>query len=109
MLGQRGENSAFKRELIGSSDNAFTYYIKNLSSDNSDLTVLIAEHFDDIKNNFADKLKIMEDKGVTVVLEYCNGSAVNKALELMFTQSMENIIPGSHGVHKLAEYLLGVC
>lgn len=142
VLGQRGENAAFKRELIGStsedlirkaevpvlicpqeegspgkfllvhegsssSENAFEFYINNFGVVNSELIVLITEHFDDIKTSIVEKLKNLEDKGVKVVLENCNGSAAKKALELMNIHSIETIILGSHGKHKLAEYLLG--
>ena len=141
-LGQRGENSAFKRELIGStsedlirraevpvlicprkeaglgktllvhegsssSESAFTYYINNLGRSNSELIVLITGHFEDIKESMAEKLEILKDKGVNVVLEHCKGSAANKALELMDMHSIEAVILGSHGMHKLTEYLLG--
>ena len=142
VLGQRGENSAFKRELIGStsedlirraevpvlicpgkdvslgktlivhegstsSENAFTYYINNLSSYNSKLIVLITGHFDEIKINMKENLKNLKDKGVDVVFEHCNGHAAGKALELMDRYSIGTVILGSHGRHKLTEYLLG--
>ena len=142
VLGQRGENSAFKRELIGStsedlirraevpvlicpgkdaglnrvlivhegsssSENAIKYYIDNLCLSNSKLIVLITGHFDEIKANMEGNLKILKDKGVDVIFEQCNGHAAGKALELMDTYSIETVILGSHGKHKLTEYLLG--
>ena len=142
VLGQRGENSTLKRELIGSTSeelvrraevpvlicpgrdaglsrvlivhegssssvNALNYYIDNLCLANSKLIVLITGHIDEIKANMAENLKILKDKGVNVVFEHCNGHAAGKALELMDTYSIEAVILGSHGKHKLTEYLLG--
>ena len=55
----------------------------------------------------AEKLEYLENNGVNVVLEHCKGSAANKALELMDSHSIETVLLGSHGMHKLTEYLLG--
>jgi nucleotide-binding universal stress UspA family protein len=94
-------------EGSSSSESAFDFYIANFSDIISDLVVLITGHFDDIKIGLGDRLKILENKGVRVVLEHCNGSAAGKALEMMDNYSIETVILGSHGKHKLTEYLLG--
>lgn len=142
VLGQRGENAAYVRELIGStsedlirkslipvlicpsnqikldrilivyedsqsSANAFEYYINELSMYNSELTILIKDNFEDSSSKIKDKIISLEDSGIKIIVEHCYGSLAHKALEIMESSSLDTFVLGSHGKHKLAEYLLG--
>lgn len=142
VLGQRGENAAYAKELIGStsedlirrslipvlicpgdtvntdrilivfensksSENALEYYVNSLSEYNSDLTILVKKHIEELSSDFSLKIKKLKNMGKNVSVEYCKGSLANKAIEIMENSLIDAIVLGSHGKHKLTEYLLG--
>ena len=142
VLGQRGENASYARELIGStsedvirkslvpvlicpgdsvdlkrilivyedslsSENALNYYIKYLSVRNTHLTILVKEHFDEISTGFFDKIMKFNTTERQVSIEHCKGSLAHRAIEVMEEGAVDTFVLGSHGKHKLAEYLLG--
>ncbi len=142
VLGQRGENAAYVRELIGStsedlirkslvpvlicpgdiinldkilivyedsisSENALNYYINHLSVYNGELTILIKERYDELSNSVSQKVMKLKTSERNITIEHCKGSLANKAIEMMEDGSIDTFILGSHGKHKLTEYLLG--
>jgi nucleotide-binding universal stress UspA family protein len=142
VLGQRGENSAYVRELIGSttedlirkssvpvlicpgdninlnrilmvyedspsSDNAIDYYLRNFVSLNNELLILAKDHFDDMMQIISEKTTNLKNSGVKVSIEKCHGSIAHRAIEIMENSVIDTFILGSHGKHKLTEYLLG--
>lgn len=142
VLGQRGENSAYERELIGStsedlirkslvpvlicpgdnirmdrvlivyedsksSENALNYYINQLSVNNSELTILVKDHFEEISTVISKKIMKLKTSERNVYIKHCKGSLAHRAIELMENGSVDAFILGSHGKHKLTEYLLG--
>lgn len=142
VLGQRGENSAYAKELIGSTaedlirkssipvlicpvdkirtkrillvyehsssvENALKFYINELSSVNLELTILIKGHFADTSSMISDKISNLRKDGKKVTVENCHGSIAHRALEIMETGIIDMFVLGSHGRHKLTEYLLG--
>ncbi len=142
VLGQRGENAAYVRELIGStsedlirkslvpilicsgesmdldrilivyedsksSENALDYYINQISSNNSELTILIKDHFEELSQNIIQKVEKLKTEGKNIIIERCKGSLAHRAIEIMENGSIDTFILGSHGKHKLTEYILG--
>ena len=142
VLGQRGENAAYVRELIGStsedlirkslipvlicpgdtikldrilivyegsksSENAFNYYIDTLSENNSDLTILTKENFEELSADISQKVMNLKTSGKNVSIEYCKGSLAQKAIKIMENGFIDAFVLGSHGKNKLTEYLLG--
>ncbi|MEA1911879.1 MAG: universal stress protein [Spirochaetota bacterium] len=142
VLGQRGENASYARELIGStsedvirkslvpvlicpgntvnlkkilivyedclsSENAINYYIKYLSSNNTNLTILVKDHFNEISTGFYDKVMKLKTSERRISIEHCKGSLAHRAIEMMEEGIIDTFVLGSHGKHKLAEYLLG--
>ena len=142
VLGQRGENSAYIRELIGStsedlirkasvpvlicpgnsihldrilivyedspsSENAINYYLKNFTSTNSELIILVKDHFEEIKHSISLKTANLKNEGVNVSIEKCHSSIAHRAIEIMENGAVDTFILGSHGKHKLTEYILG--
>ena len=142
VLGQRGENSSYVRELIGStsedlirkslipvllcpgdtlnldrilivyeeslsSKNALKYYIEHLSEYNNELTILVKDNFDENSSYISSKIKVLNTLERNISIEYCKGSLAHKAVELMENGSIDAFVLGSHGKHKLTEYLLG--
>ncbi len=142
VLGQRGENAAYVRELIGStsedlirkslvpvlicpgdsinlerilivyeesmsSDNALNYYINEVSEYNCELIVLIKDHFEDLSRKVLEKIKDLKNTERDIKIEYCKGSLAHRAIEIMENGYIDAFILGSHGKHKLTEYLLG--
>lgn len=142
VLGQRGENAAYVRELIGStsedlirksfvpvlicpgetvnldrilivyeesmsSANALEYYISEVSDYNCELTILIKDHFEDLGRTVSEKIKELKSPERDIKIEHCKGSLAHRAIEIMENGSIDAFILGSHGKHKLTEYLLG--
>ena len=142
VLGQRGENASYARELIGSttedvirkslvpvlicpgdtanlkrilivyedsqsSENALNYYIKNLSANNTNLTILVKDHFDEISTGVYDKVMKLKTSERRISIEHCKGSLAHRAIVMMEEGAVDTFVLGSHGKHKLAEYLLG--
>lgn len=142
VLGQRGENAAYVRELIGStsedlirkslipvllcpgdfvnlnrilivyeeslsSENALKYYIDQLSEYNNELTILIKDKSVEIKDDIYQKIMKLNNSERSISIEHCKGSLAHKAIEMMENGSIDAFILGSHGKHKLTEYLLG--
>jgi len=142
VLGQRGENAAYVRELIGStsedlirkslipvllcpgnsanfnrilivyeesisSDKALKYYIDQISEYNKELTILIKDNSEELNSGIYQKLMKLNTSERTISIEYCKGSLAQKAIQMMENGSIDTFILGSHGKHKLTEYLLG--
>jgi len=142
VLGQRGENSAYARELIGStsedlirkslvpvlicpgdninldrllivyeesesSENALNFYFNHLCEKNSELTILIKDHFEDISKSISNKISESKNTEKNITIKHCKGSLAHGAVEMMEKGSIDAFILGSHGKHKLTEYLLG--
>jgi len=142
VLGQRGENSAYARELIGStsedlirkslvpvlicpgdninldrllivyeesksSENALNYYLNHLCGMSSELTILTKDNSDDIGKSILDKILELKCSNKNIKIKHCKGSLAHCAIDMMEEGSIDAFILGSHGKHKLAEYLLG--
>jgi nucleotide-binding universal stress UspA family protein len=142
VLGQRGENATYSRELIGSttedlirksripvlicpdeklnldrllliyensdsSEKSLEFYINELSPYNKHITVLIRDHYEATKSLLKEKLKKLESIGIEISLENCSGSVTHKAAEMMEKGKIDAFVLGSHGRHKITEFLLG--
>ena len=142
VLGQRGENAEYAKELIGSvsedlirkslipvlicpgdyiktdrilivyeqstsSKNALDFYINELSRENRELTILMKGHLDETSTSIDKKINNLKKDGKEITVEHCNGSLSHRALEIMETGIIDMFVLGSHGTHKLTEYLLG--
>ena len=142
VLGQRGENAAYKRELIGStsedlirksevpvlicpgdkinlnrtllvyegndsSENALDYYIREMSGISTVLQVITKFEMKDFPEDSLKKIDKLKQKNITVNIENCTSSLAQKSLEMMESGLVDVFLLGSHGKHKLTEYLLG--
>ncbi len=142
VLGQRGENASYKRELIGStsedlirksevpvlicpggninlnrallvyegndsSENAFNYFIRELSDNSTVLQIIAKNGMKDFSKECLEKIDFLKQKNITVNIESCEYAIAQKSLEMMEAGLVDVVILGSHGKHKLTEYLLG--
>jgi len=142
VLGQRGENAAYKRELIGStsedlirksevpvlicpgdkitlnrallvyegndsSENALDYFNRELSDNSAVLQIIAKNGMKDFNKECLKKIDILKQKNITVNIESCAYALAQKSLEMMDSGLVDVVILGSHGKHKLTEYLLG--
>ena len=90
-----------------SSENAINYYVKYLSSNNTNLTILVKDHFDEIGTGFYDKVMKLKTSERQISIEHCKGSLSHRAILMMEKGEVDTFVLGAHGKHKLAEYLLG--
>ena len=142
VMGQRGENAAYKRELIGStsedlirksevpvlicpgdkinlkrallvyegndsSENAIDYFNRELTGKNDVLYIIVKNKMKDLSKESLEKIEILKQKNINVIVENCSYSLAQKSLEMMESGLVDVFILGSHGKHKLSEYLLG--
>nr|MDA3940367.1 universal stress protein [Spirochaetia bacterium] len=94
-------------EESSSAENAFNYYLNELSLINRELTVLIKGNFETISRKIEEKITKLNKDGINVKVEQCHGSLAHRATEIMETGVIDTFVLGSHGKHKLTEYLLG--
>ncbi len=90
-----------------SSENAIDYYLRELSADSTVLQIIAKNEKKDFSEESLKKIKILKQNNIKVIIENCSYSLAQRSLEMMESGLVDVFVLGSHGKHKLTEYLLG--